>query len=208
MFQDDNPATVIEMLTVASPQDGPIDVDMILDDQGHTALHWAVALARVPCAEMLVTSGADVHRGNFAGETPLMRAVLATNNHENQSFGDVLTLLMPTLRTVDSSSRSVLHHISHVAGVKGRAASARYYMETVLERLVRQKKELGDFADLVDLQDIHGDTAINISARVGNRALVRMLMDVGANKILANKLGLRPGDFGVEGEVSLYSCFS
>jgi len=55
----------------------------------------------------------------------------------------------------------------------------------------------------VDLQDEHGDTALNIAARIGNRALVKTLVDVGANRLLANKLGLRPSDFGVEGEVWL-----
>ncbi|KAG8927123.1 transcriptional regulator swi6 [Tulasnella sp. 418] len=200
IYNDEDPGSILEMLTAASPPEG-LDVDLVLDDQGHTALHWASALARVSTAEILINTSADIHRGNFAGETPLIRAVLATNNFEHQSFDEVLTLLQPSLMTVDSSSRSVLHHIAHVAGVKGRAPSARYYMETVLERLVRHKEEFGGSpTELIDLQDVHGDTALNISARVGNRALVRMLVDLGANRILGNKLGLRPGDFGVEGE--------
>ena len=61
--------------------------------------------------------------------------------------------------------------------------------------------ERADFRSIVDIQDEHGDTALNIAARVGNRSLVRVLLDAGANKLLANKLGLRPGDFGVEPEV-------
>jgi len=36
---------------------------------------------------------------------------------------------------------------------------------------------------------------------VGSRTLVRTLLDVGANRTLMNKLGLKPGDFGVESEV-------
>ncbi|KAK0191781.1 hypothetical protein F5146DRAFT_1198328 [Armillaria mellea] len=39
-----------------------------------------------------------------------------------------------------------------------------------------------------------------IAAQVGSRMLVRTLVDVGANKMLMNKLGLKPGDFGVESE--------
>ncbi len=62
----------------------------------------------------------------------------------------------------------------------------------------------GDFAKIVDLQDEHGDTALNIAARVGSRTLVRTLVDVGANKMLMNKLGLKPGDFGVESEVRTF----
>jgi hypothetical protein len=87
-----------------------------------------------------------------------------------------------------------------LAGVKGRAVAARYYLDQILLWIAQQQG--GDFRSLVDLQDEHGDTALNIAARVGNRGLVRTLLDVGANRILPNKLGLRPGDFGVETEVS------
>ncbi|KAM0787536.1 hypothetical protein ACM66B_003607 [Microbotryomycetes sp. NB124-2] len=175
-----------------------IDVDTPIDDNMHTALHWAAALARVTIARALVNFGADIYRGNNVGETPLIRAVLVTNNSDQDSFGRLLQVLGPSLRTVDDSGRSVLHHAALVAGVKGRASSARYYMETVFEYIAQH--QAGHFQDVVDAQDAHGDTALNIAARVGNRSLVRLLLDVGADKTKANKLGLRPGDFGVETE--------
>ena len=77
-------------------------------------------------------------------------------------------------------------------------------MESVLEHVARH--EQGQFRELVDAQDSNGDTALNIAARVGNRGLVRILIEVGADKMRPNKLGLRPGDFGVESAVSLLSC--
>lgn len=33
---------------------GDFDIDMILDDQGHTALHWAAALANTPLLRRLL----------------------------------------------------------------------------------------------------------------------------------------------------------
>jgi ankyrin repeat protein len=51
---------------------------------------------------------------------------------------------------------------------------------------------------LVDLQDVRGDTALNVAARIGSKPLVLLLLDAGADKTRANKLGLRPVDFGVE----------
>ncbi|KDQ19430.1 hypothetical protein BOTBODRAFT_170531 [Botryobasidium botryosum FD-172 SS1] len=204
MIHDADPGSVIEMLTNADPagsngsSPSPSSIDVVLDDQGHTALHWASALSRVNLVSVLIQHGADVHRGNFAGETPLMRTVLSTHASDAQSFPALLALLQASLRTVDSSSRSVLHHIAHVAGVRGRAASARYYMESVLEYIARHQG--AEFRGLIDLQDVNGDTTLNVAARIGNRSLVRMLIDVGANKTLGNKLGLKPGDFGVEGE--------
>lgn len=177
-----------------------IDSDTAIDDHDHTSLHWAAALARISIVRGLVNFGADMHRGNNVGETPLIRAVLVTNNSDNDSLPRLLEVLGPSLRTVDDTGRTILHHAALVAGVKGRASSARYYMESVLEYVARHEK--GQYKELVDAQDIHGDTALNIAARVGNKGLVRMLIEVGADKLKPNKLGLRPGDFGVEGVAS------
>jgi regulatory protein SWI6 len=128
-----------------------------------------------------------------------MRTVLSVSAAADNAFSVLLPFLAPSLRTLDASHRSVLHHIAEVAGVKGRAASARMYMEAILEWVARNQG--GEFRTFVDAQDENGDTALCVAARVGNRALVRMLVDVGADRALANKLGLRPGDFGVEGQV-------
>lgn len=198
-----SPAEVIPSLSTIFPPD--LDPDTAIDDNDHTALHWAAALARVAIVHALVDFGADMQRGNHVGETPLIRAVLVTNNSDQDSFPALLEILGPSVRTFDDSNRTVLHHAALVAGVKGRASSARYYMECILEYIARHEK--GQFRELVDAQDENGDTALNIAARVGNRALVRILIDVGADKMKPNKLGLRPGDFGVETAVcpSLFS---
>lgn len=185
-------------LSLSFPPD--LDSDTPIDENSHTALHWAAALARISIVKALINSRADMYRGNNVGETPLIRAVLVTNNSDQDAFPRLLSILGPSLRTVDDTGRSVLHHAALVAGVKGRAASARYYMESVLEYVAREER--GRFKDLVDAQDANGDTALNIAARVGNKALVGMLLEVGADKMVGNKLGLYPGDFGVEVEVS------
>ncbi|KAF5316571.1 hypothetical protein D9619_006461 [Psilocybe cf. subviscida] len=175
-----------------------IDVDAVLDDQGHTALHLAASLGRQQVVDALKANGADIHRGNYLGETALIRACLATHNADLQTFATLVLSLHPSIRTLDTSGKSVLHHIVLLAGVKGRAIAARYYLDQIFLWIAQQQG--GDFRSVVDLQDEHGDTALNIAARVGNRSLVRTLLDVGANRVLPNKLGLRPGDFGVETE--------
>ncbi|KAF5383691.1 hypothetical protein D9615_003627 [Tricholomella constricta] len=205
--QRDDPGPVLDLLREITPaplanQNPPsstgLDVDIIIDDQGHTALHVAASLARQHIVETLIANGADIHRGNYLGETPLIRACLATANADQQTFHTLVPVLHPSIRTLDTSRKSVIHHIVSLAGVNGRAVSARYYLEQIFLWIAHHQG--GDFKSLVDLQDEHGDTALNIAARVGNRSLVRTLLDVGANRILPNKLGLRPGDFGVETE--------
>lgn len=197
IYSEADPAHIIQLLTNVSPPD-EADVNLPLDEHGNTPLHWAASLARMSHVEALLAAGADVQRGNAAGETALMRTVLSVSSTTDNAISSLLPLLAPSLRTLDASHRSVLHHIAEVAGVKGRAASARVYMEAILEWVARNQG--GEFKTFVDLQDENGDTALCVAARVGNRALVRMLVDVGADRGIANKLGLRPGDFGVEGQ--------
>ncbi|KAJ7224299.1 transcription factor [Mycena pura] len=204
--QTDDPHAVLDLLRELTPDTGSsnnnntpaFEVDTILDDQGHTALHIAASLAHLRTVASLIVSGADIHRGNHLGETPLVRACLATHSFDTQTFDTLITTLGSSVRTLDTSRKSVLHHVTSLAGVKGRGAIARYYLDKIFYFIAQNQG--GDFRTLVDLQDEHGDTALNVSARVGNRSMVRTLLDVGANRMLPNKLGLRPGDFGVETE--------
>ncbi|KAJ8095307.1 hypothetical protein PM082_010530 [Marasmius tenuissimus] len=208
IYQADDPRAVLSLLREitppptenVAPTEQPIfDIDTILDEQGHTALHLASSLSRKDTVKTLLAEGADVHRGNHLGETPLIRTILSTHSFSAQSLSDLLTMgLARSILTVDTSRKSVLHHILLVAGVKGRAVPARYYLDQIF--LWIANKMDGNFACMVDLQDEHGDTALNIAARIGNRAMVKLLLEVGANRTLMNKLGLRPGDFGVESE--------
>lgn len=202
IHRSDDAAAVLDLLRQYPPDNpGQADFDILLDEQGHTALHLAASMARLQTVDALVTVGADVNRGNYNGETPLIRSCLATAAFEHHCFHTIVSHLNKSIRTLDSSRKTVLHHIVSTAGIKTRAVAARYYLDQVFYWIAHHQG--GDFRSLINLQDENGDTALNISARVGNRSLVRALLDVGANKILPNKLGLRPGDFGVETEVTI-----
>ena len=229
LFRDDAEIDVREHLNV-KPDDSTFDIDAIIDEHGHTALHWAASLAKISITKELIGLGADIHRGNFNGETPLTRAMLTTNNAEAGTLSALLDLLAPSIRTLDQSYRSVIHHIALVSGLAGRAAAARMYMTGVLEWVAKGQQlsaSLGQghtgpqghangagngngngttpslgLKTLVDVQDLFGDTALNVAARTGNRGLVKLLLDAGADKSKTNKLGLKPVDFGIEVEVS------
>lgn len=190
----DDPGALLEQITshTAVP-----DWDAAIDDQGHTALHIAASLARQNCCEALVTSGADMHRGNASGQTALMRAVLAQHNYDKQTFSQLVALLAPSIRTLDHARKSVLHHTVHVANIPGRAPVARYYLNCILESIRDTGGPNPDFKSVVDLQDEDGETALNIACCIGNKAIADTLVDVGASKTLGNKLGVRPVDYGL-----------
>ncbi|KAI8615404.1 hypothetical protein BC830DRAFT_1122887 [Chytriomyces sp. MP71] len=191
-------------LTLPIPADAPaFDADLAIDDAGHTALHWAATLAKIPlAAALLATSTCTPTVRNRAGETALARAVQSANNHEAQSFARLLELLgVEVMRGADARQRTVLHHLALGCGVRGHTAAARYYLECVLEAVAvqgRREDNVMDLKGFVDAQDANGDTALNIAARLGGRVAAEMLLEAGANASITNAAGLKPVDFGLE----------
>lgn len=202
----------------------PLELDMPIDSQHHTALHWAATLSRMNIVQALIKNGANPFRVNTEGQTALMRAVIVTNSHDNFSFPELLDLLGHTLEVADHKGRTVLHHIVVTSAIERRHATSKYYLDCLLEWVVRQgsaqssqdhavngngvsssshpKIGLGRFmTDVVNAQDKVGDTALNLAARIANRSIISQLLEVHADPGIPNRVGLRPRDFGI-GEVT------
>ena len=200
------------------------DIDIPIDHTAHTALHWAATFGRTSLLRTLISKGANIYRVNSGGETALMRAVLTTNNLDQSSFPELLELLGPTIEMRDGRGRTVLHHIAVHSAVKGRSAACKYYLESLLEFVIRQssaassqqdsfprapdsaqstRKSIGlarFMSEIVNATDISGDTALNIVARIGSKGIIAQLIEIGANPAIPNRDGLKPTDFGVGGD--------
>ncbi|KAI9328025.1 hypothetical protein DFJ73DRAFT_129880 [Zopfochytrium polystomum] len=196
MFLNDDPNYVPDFLKTDTGSGDPgFDVDMIIDEMGHTSIHWAVALARLKVLRILIAKGANIRKTNYSGESALIRSVLIPNNYDCHTFKIVLSFLSDIISLPDNKNRTVLHHIALTAGIKGRVQSARYYLECLFDHMAGIGS---DFASLIDIKDRNGDTALNVAARIGNRSIVEMLLDAGANPEIENMAGLKPPDFGME----------
>ncbi|KAH9950026.1 apses-domain-containing protein [Amylocystis lapponica] len=156
------------------------DPNMAIDDDGHTALHWAALWAV-----------------NKAGQTALMRSVMFANNYDVRKFPELYELLHRSTLNIDNGNRTVFHHIVDVAMSKGKTHAARYYMETVLHRLADYPREL---ADIINFQDEDGETALTMAARCRSKRLVKILIDHGADPKIANRDGKTTEDYILEDE--------
>lgn len=172
----------IPNILVTPPAD--YDPNTRIDEDGHTALHWACAMGRVRVVKLLLTAGASIFAANNAEQTPLMRSVMFSNNYDMRKFPELYELLHRSTLNIDRHNRTVFHHIANLALIKGKTHAARYYMETILIRLADFPQEL---ADVINFQDEDGETALTLAARARSRRLVKSLLDHGADPKIKNR---------------------
>ncbi|OCT46146.1 APSES transcription factor [Cladophialophora carrionii] len=202
------------------------EFEMPIDGSCNTALHWAATLARIALVRKLLDKGFNMRRANSGGETALIAACQARNNLDRNSFPALLELLGPSIEVRDGRGRTLLHHIAVSSAMKGRASVGKYYLESLLEYVIRQgtasqpimsfeamngvnsqsqanPMTLARFmSEIVNAQDKAGDTALNLAARTSTTAIIDQLIEVGADANIANRGGLAPVDFGVQGQAT------
>jgi transcription factor MBP1 len=171
--------------------------NVTIDEDGHTALHWACAMGRIRVVKLLLTAGASIFATNNAEQTPLMRSVMFSNNYDVRKFPELYELLHRSTLNIDKSNRTVFHHIANLALTKGKPHAARYYMETILSRLSDYPQEL---ADVINFQDEEGETSLTLAARARSRRLVKCLLDHGADPKMKNRDFKSSEDYILEDE--------
>ncbi|BCS22101.1 putative APSES transcription factor [Aspergillus puulaauensis] len=150
-------------------------VDRAIDDSRNTALHWACAMGDLEIVKDLLRRGADIKALSVHEETPLVRAVLFTNNYEKRTFPALLDLLLDTISFRDWFGATLFHHIAQTTKSKGKWKSSRYYCEVALERL-RTTFSPEEVDLLLSCQDSNGDAAVLVAARNGVFRLVDLLL--------------------------------
>ena len=173
----------------APPEPPPtVSVDRSVDDKGHTPMHWATAMGDMGVIRDLIQRGARIDSFSNGGETPLMRAVIFTNNYEKQCMDQIIHVLHPSVGQKDWFGSTVFHHLAFMTCQKSKYQVARYYLDTILTKLgeLYQPQQI---SQVLDLQDQNGDTAVLIAARNGARKCVRAFLGSGAGVDLPNNRG-------------------
>jgi transcription factor MBP1 len=187
--------TTIPSLLISPPVD--FDPNMSIDDDEHTALHWACAMGRIRVVKLLLTAGADVFRVNNNGQTALMRAAMFSNNYDLRKFPELFELLHRSILNIDRTDRTVFHHVVDLALSRGKPHAARYYMETMINRLQEYGSQL---ADILNFPDDEGETPLTMAARARSKRLTKLLLEHGADPKVRNKEGKNAEDYIVEDE--------
>ena len=165
-----------------------IDLNRPVDDKGHTPMHWAAAMGDLHVVSTLEQRGARLDCQAHNGETPLMRAVMFTNNWDKQTMDRLVDRLQGTADMSDWFGSTVFHHIAATTCSKSKYQCARYYLDILLTKLGETwPPEM--LTALLEKGDHNGDTAIILAARYGARKCVRSLLNHGVNIETPNARG-------------------
>ncbi|KER00696.1 hypothetical protein AUEXF2481DRAFT_695809 [Aureobasidium subglaciale EXF-2481] len=174
-----------------------IDLDRPIDEKGHTAMHWAAAMGDLAVVKDLIGRGANINASSNNGETPLMRAVIFTNNYDKSTMDRLAGWLVNTVPMVEWFGSTVFHHIAGTTSSKSKYACARYYLDCILSKMAETYTP-GDIEHVLNIKDRNGDTAIHIAARNGARKCVRSLIGRHASVTIPNDLGETADDLIIQ----------
>lgn len=174
-----------------------IVIDIPLDQQGQTALHFAATLLSPNLVAFLIRLGLNSPiRGNVKGESPLISAIQVTNAMEKGNFPQLLShWLWPDLWLYSTKKWSFLHYL--VSQPLKKFESSKFYLCKILEFIVPNEKFLNTLVQkVVNLQDEdNGSTALHLAAETESRWFIKVLLTLKADVNIANNLGVKPRDY-------------
>ncbi|KAJ5058527.1 hypothetical protein J3E72DRAFT_247293 [Bipolaris maydis] len=174
---------------VSWPEPPPsINLDRPIDEKGHAAMHWAAAMGDVGVVKELIHRGARLDCLSNNLETPLMRAVMFTNNFDKETMPSMVKIFQQTVHRTDWFGSTVFHHIAATTSSSNKYVCARWYLDCIINKL-SETWIPEEVTRLLNAADQNGDTAIMIAARNGARKCVRSLLGRNVAVDIPNKKG-------------------
>ena len=127
---------------------------------GKTPLIYAAESARLELVQYLISCGANVNLSDHKGETPLMMAV----EHGDVEFTKYLISCGADIHAIGDEKTSL------ICAIKATYQNSKKMLYFVLSLGID-----------IDLENLAGETALNIAAQEGNTSAVRYLIEKGAD---------------------------
>lgn len=161
------------------------DLNQPIDDQGHTALHWATAMANVPLVKLLLGLGSHPLSLNNQGFNSITKSVFYNNCYKTGVFLPLLEILKNCLVSPDANGRLPIHYLVELSVNKSKDPEIiNSYLFEIINFLGNNDNEL--LKTCLNYPDIIGNTPLHLSALNLNIPLCNKLCSVGASTELTN----------------------
>ncbi|QLL31590.1 hypothetical protein HG536_0B04540 [Torulaspora globosa] len=161
------------------------DINFLIDDQGHTPLHWATAMANIPLIKLLIALNANALLCNSKGFNCITKSVFYNNCFKAGSFPEIVSLLRICLITPDSNGRLPLHYLVELSVNKSKDPIViNSYMDTIIQNLGQDDSTL--LRMCLNFQDNLGNTILHLAALNLNLELCNKLCCLGSSMDITN----------------------
>ncbi|CCE63170.1 hypothetical protein TPHA_0E00750 [Tetrapisispora phaffii CBS 4417] len=162
-----------------------LDINFEVDNQGHTALHWATAMSNVPLIKLLISMNIDIFKSNKRGFNCITKMIFYNNCYKAGTFAEIISILKMCLITSDDNNRIPLHYLVELSVNKSKDPQViNYYIETIFKILANENYSLLRLC--LYHQDNMGNTLLHLAALNLNIDLYNKLIELGASKDIPN----------------------
>lgn len=162
-----------------------LDINFLIDDQGHTPLHWATAMANIPLIKLLIALNANALQCNSKGFNCITKSVFYNNCFKANSFAEIVSLMRICLITPDSNGRLPLHYLVELSVNKSKDPMViNSYMDTIIQNLGQDDYTL--LRMCLNFQDNLGNTILHLAALNLNLELCNKLCCLGSSMDITN----------------------
>lgn len=170
------------------------DINDAIDDEGHTTLHWAASIGDLNLVLLVLSKGANPLVVSNYGMNPLSKCITFNNCYDLANFQNVLNALEACLIHTDINGRTPLHYVCQFSKVRSKLTSLLHYTERMFKKIItiaghRTNNGLDLFHNVLNHQDINGDTCLHLAARSACPEIYQYFLRHGARDDLSNSIG-------------------
>lgn len=167
------------------------NINEAIDDEGHTALHWAASIGNLNLVHLLLSKGANPLVVSNYGLNPLSKSISFNNCHDLKNFPQIIEALEACLINTDINGRTPLHYLCQFSKVSTKLPALSYYLGIIFNKLVFMSESnkgsgVNLLKNVIDHQDVNGDTCLHIASRSRCTEFVKFFLSNGARDDLIN----------------------
>lgn len=162
-----------------------LDINFEVDDQGHSALHWATSMSNIPLIKLLLNLNVNILKCNKRGFNCISKLIFYNNSFKAGSFHEILSLLKMCLISADDNNRLPLHYLVELSVNKSKDPNViNFYMDTIVKVLAEENHSLLKMC--INYQDNMGNTVLHLAALNLNINLCNRLVQLGSSMDIVN----------------------